>query len=206
VSDIVKTIPFLLELLNAIPSYVFVFDKDVRVAYCNAAGTELNGDGSMSKLRKVCGEALHCVHSGEEGLACGTTRYCKDCLLRSSIEKAFAGEKVFRLKTGLTVARKRGVNRAELLLSTFPFHHDGTPYVLALLDDVSELNELRSIVPICAWCKKIRDDKKYWRKVEDYVQEHMEVQLTHGICPECSAQVSNDIKSQLLRKDESKQQ
>jgi hypothetical protein len=206
VSDIVKTIPFLLELLNAIPSYVFVFDKDVRVAYCNAAGTEFKGDGSMSTPRKVCGEALHCVHSGEDGLVCGTTRYCKDCILRSSIEKAFAGEKVFRLKTGLTVAKKRGVNRAELLLSTFPFHHDGTPYVLALLDDVSELNELRSMVPICAWCKKIRGDKQYWRKVEDYVQEHMKIQLTHGICPDCMTQFLDDLESQSPRKDAPKQE
>jgi hypothetical protein len=40
-------------------------------------------------------------------------------------------------------------------------------------------------VPICASCKKIRDDKGYWNQVEKYVSEHSEAKFSHGICPEC---------------------
>lgn len=50
------------------------------------------------------------------------------------------------------------------------------------LDDVKTL---RGIVPICASCKKIRDDKGFWQQVERYVATHTEAQFTHGVCPDC---------------------
>lgn len=50
------------------------------------------------------------------------------------------------------------------------------------LDDV---RTLRGIVPICSSCKKIRDDKGYWKQVENYLTEHSEAQFSHGICPDC---------------------
>jgi CheY-like chemotaxis protein len=45
---------------------------------------------------------------------------------------------------------------------------------------------LSGLVPICAGCKKIRDDQGYWNQVEKYVQEHSEARFTHGMCPECA--------------------
>jgi DNA-binding response OmpR family regulator len=50
---------------------------------------------------------------------------------------------------------------------------------------LAEIKTLRGIVPICASCKKIRDDKGYWNLVEDYVRDHTEAEFSHGICPEC---------------------
>jgi len=50
---------------------------------------------------------------------------------------------------------------------------------------LDQVKTLRGIVPICANCKKIRDDKGYWNQVEAYVCQHTEAEFTHGICPEC---------------------
>ena len=50
---------------------------------------------------------------------------------------------------------------------------------------LDEVRTLRGIVPICANCKKIRDDKGYWNQVEKYVSERTEAQFSHGICPDC---------------------
>jgi hypothetical protein len=47
---------------------------------------------------------------------------------------------------------------------------------------------LSGLLPICAWCKKIRDDKGYWEKLEDYMERHTEAHFTHGICQECLKQ------------------
>jgi len=44
---------------------------------------------------------------------------------------------------------------------------------------------LAGLLPICASCKKIRDDKGYWNKLEDYISEHSEAEFTHGVCPDC---------------------
>lgn len=48
-----------------------------------------------------------------------------------------------------------------------------------------QIKTLRGIVPICASCKKIRDDRGYWNQVEVYVRDHTEAKFSHGICPEC---------------------
>ncbi len=49
----------------------------------------------------------------------------------------------------------------------------------------AEINTLRGIVPICAQCKKIRDDTGFWQQVEVYVRDHSEAEFSHGLCPEC---------------------
>lgn len=51
---------------------------------------------------------------------------------------------------------------------------------------LEQIKTLRGIVPICSHCKKIRDDKGYWEKVEAYLSKHTEAKFSHGICPECA--------------------
>lgn len=54
-----------------------------------------------------------------------------------------------------------------------------------LQDSLAQIKTLSGLVPICAHCKKIRDDKGYWEKVEVYIEEHSDAQFSHGICPDC---------------------
>jgi PAS domain S-box-containing protein len=79
-------------------------------------------------------------------------------------------------------------------------------FVLAMLEDISErrraeeerermidelkealanVKTLRGLIPICASCKKIRDDKGFWSQVEVYVRDRSEAEFSHGICPDC---------------------
>lgn len=55
-----------------------------------------------------------------------------------------------------------------------------------LQDAVSRIKILRGLLPICASCKKIRDDKGYWNDLESYISDHSEADFSHGICPECA--------------------
>lgn len=50
---------------------------------------------------------------------------------------------------------------------------------------LAEVKELRTILPICSYCKSIRNDKNYWQSVETYIANHTNVQLSHGVCPTC---------------------
>ena len=63
----------------------------------------------------------------------------------------------------------------------------------ALQKAFDEIRTLRGIVPICANCKKIRDDKGFWKQVEVYVQEHTEAVFSHGICVDCAQKLYPDI-------------
>ena len=51
---------------------------------------------------------------------------------------------------------------------------------------LSEIKQLRGIIPICASCKKIRDDEGYWHQVESYVSAHSDASFSHSICPNCA--------------------
>jgi ligand-binding sensor domain-containing protein len=57
---------------------------------------------------------------------------------------------------------------------------------------VSELKVLSGLLPICAWCKKVRDDQGYWNKIEAYLSARTDAQFTHGICPDCTKKVMAD--------------
>jgi PAS domain S-box-containing protein len=61
--------------------------------------------------------------------------------------------------------------------------------VLVLRDALSQVKTLSGLLPICAKCKKIRDDGGYWHSVEAYVRDHSEADFSHGICPDCAHQL-----------------
>jgi len=59
--------------------------------------------------------------------------------------------------------------------------------VAELEQSAARIKQLNGLLPICAWCKKVRDDHDYWQEVETYVASHSEARFTHGICPDCLA-------------------
>jgi hypothetical protein len=63
----------------------------------------------------------------------------------------------------------------------------------ALQEALDKVNTLSGLLPICANCKKIRDDSGYWQQVEIYIQNHAEVEFSHGICPDCMKKLYPDF-------------
>lgn len=55
-----------------------------------------------------------------------------------------------------------------------------------LNEALSEIKTLRGILPICSYCKKIRNDQGYWDQIEEYMETHTEIKFSHGICQECA--------------------
>ena len=53
---------------------------------------------------------------------------------------------------------------------------------------------MSGLLPICAGCKKIRDDKGYWNQVEGYIQNHSEARFSHGMCPDCMKKWYPDLE------------
>jgi len=54
-----------------------------------------------------------------------------------------------------------------------------------LKQSIEEINKLRGLIPICSYCKKIRNDSGYWKQLEEYIKEFFNTEFSHGICPEC---------------------
>lgn len=67
--------------------------------------------------------------------------------------------------------------------------------VKELEDALGRVRQLQGIIPICSYCKKIRDDANYWQQVEAYLASQADVRFSHGICPECyDSQVKPQLK------------
>jgi len=69
-----------------------------------------------------------------------------------------------------------------------------------LSEALAQVKQLKGLLPICMFCKKIRDDENYWQQIEDYIAQHSGAEFSHGVCPECyekhSPRYSKGQKSQ----------
>ena len=61
-------------------------------------------------------------------------------------------------------------------------------------DSLEQIKVLKGLLPICASCKKIRDDNGYWSQIESYIHENSEAEFSHGICPDCFRELYPDIE------------
>ncbi len=89
-------------------------------------------------------------------------------------------------------ARERGMPLS-------PLRKDGRVSSVVVVDtDVTarrrveeEADKLRTLVPVCSWCKKIRRDEGYWEELEGYIEESSGSRVTHGMCPDCQGKIVN---------------
>ena len=65
---------------------------------------------------------------------------------------------------------------------------------------LTEVKTLSGIIPICAGCKKIRDDKGFWNQVEAYIQTHSLATFSHGLCPDCTTRLYPEVAEEIKRK------
>ncbi|MBI4974457.1 MAG: PAS domain-containing protein [Candidatus Omnitrophica bacterium] len=76
--------------------------------------------------------------------------------------------------------------------------------ILELKDAIAKVKQLSGMLPICAGCKKIRDDKGYWNQIEIYIRDHSEAEFTHGLCPDCARKAYEELDR--LKKEKDKNQ
>ena len=108
-------------------------------------------------------------------------------VLSDAMNRALTIFSVVSLFLGLT---------AFVWLFTYGIHHyqRSREALIAKLDkSLKEITQLQGILPICANCKKIRDDKGYWNQIESYISDHSEAVFSHSICPECAAELYPEL-------------
>lgn len=123
------------------------------------------------------------VRSGGQALGFENRYICKDGSYRWFRWNATADmnhQLIYSLARDITESKRAEEERERL--------------VRELQDALGEVKELREILPICMYCKSIRNDQNYWQSVETYLANHTKTQLSHGICPEC---YQNVFKPQL---------
>ena len=114
------------------------------------------------------------VRAGEQALGFENRYLCKDGAYRWLLWNARADlehQVIYSVARDIT-ERKQAEDERERLLKE-------------LQASLAEVNELQRILPICMYCKKIRDDENYWQSVDAYLSHHTNTRFSHGICPTC---------------------
>ena len=183
-------------VFDAMPSLIFVVDADVRIQEYNAAAAELLLGKRETILKSRGGEALNCIHLKEASGRCGGTPSCKDCVIRASVTEAFQGNSVVRRRTRIQIDRDHDKVEIFAFVTATPFRFKERPFVLLVIEDISELMEIKRIIPICSICKEVRDKKETWSQLEAYFKKNWDVDFSHGLCPKCLKSEMEKIKNE----------
>jgi hypothetical protein len=81
---------------------------------------------------------------------------------------------------------------------TLSLRHNEQRLQARIHDAVARIKVLSGLLPICASCKKIRDDQGYWEQIEVYIRDHSEAQFSHGLCPSCIRQMYPEYAEAVL--------
>jgi PAS domain-containing protein len=185
----------LLDVLDALPVYIMLVDEDHTIQLANAA---VRNHTKLEPQEIVGCHCPECVH--------GSLTPYVGCPLEESVE------------TGQAVEREFYDEEQKLWVSSciYPTRYrtkDGKRLYFHWIQDISarkkvesEREEYRSrleqaltkllsgYIPICASCKKIRDEEESWRSVEDHVTERTGAVFSHGLCPDCAATLYPTVK------------
>lgn len=114
------------------------------------------------------------VRQGGQALGFENRYLCKDGSFRWFLWNAAPdaeGRVIYSVARDVTEGKRAAEERERL--------------VRELQTALAEVRTLRAILPICSYCRRVRDDENYWHSVESYISEHTSTRFTHGICPSC---------------------
>jgi nitrogen fixation/metabolism regulation signal transduction histidine kinase len=192
-TNVIEDLSFSRTVYDAVPSPILVVDDDVRIIDHNRAAAGILAPSSQSVLSRRAGEVLHCLNSQISPEGCGRAEPCRQCVIRGSVNRCLASGAVTRQKAHLELDDGSGAKEAHFLVSAAPLQHEQRRLVVLILEDMGEVVELRRLLPICARCKKVRDTDELWHRVEHYFSKHLDLDFTHGLCPECAAELYPEL-------------
>jgi sigma-B regulation protein RsbU (phosphoserine phosphatase) len=160
--------------------------EDIHIVITDWMMPEMNGLEVLKKIRErdeksfcyiILLTAKNNTNDVIEGIASGADEY---------IIKPFDKEELaVRVR-----AAQRIVELQQELLET---NKEQKELIIELEDALSKIRQLSGLLPICSYCKKIRDDQGSWNQLEVYISAHSETEFSHGICPECVKKVFPEL-------------
>jgi len=180
-------------VLNQIPALVWIIDHDLRFTSTDGAGLA----GINSRPNQSVGMSLYeyCrtddpefppIAAARRALAGESVSYDIDWsgrAFQSHVEPFLdpQGQVCGVIGIALDITERKAAE------------HEREQLIGQLQEALASIKTLRGLVPICAACKKIRDDGGYWNQLESYLHSHTEAEFSHGICPECARQLYGEF-------------
>ena len=176
------------DAVDLVPVPILLVDSDVRILDFNLAARRTFGlsEDCMS-LR--CGEVLRCAHSHDTAEGCGRGPECELCDIRTAVNNCLRGLDTKQKWTRFRFEQPANKLEFELLVSATLFPMPQGNAVLLVIEDFTEISRMRPIIPICASCKRVRQDSNCWQQVESFFTNNTGLRFSHGFCPECLKQL-----------------
>jgi PAS domain-containing protein len=171
--------------MDAVPSAIFIINETLQILDYNKAASVFIGEDAEMVICRLCGEVMHCFYENQSADACGATEFCDDCVVRNAVIAAYKGEPTVRSMHQFLVMKDDAKRITYIHVSASLNKINNEDLVVLTLEDITELEALRRILPMCSGCNKIRDTKGHWNTVESYFMKYSDVEFTHGICPNC---------------------
>jgi len=188
-------------IIDASVDSIIHIDNDMKVFWANEIAAARIKKAPEDLIGKKCYE-----------LFAGSNDFCSGCIFRDVLDTE---------KVGNTVLSLLGDNKAdksfwECYVVPVRDENNQVTGVIEIARNISlrkldeeererligklqkalfEVKKLSGLLPICASCKKIRDDKGYWNQIESYIREHSDANFTHSICPECKKKLYPELSN-----------
>ncbi len=182
-------------LINSLPGIMYVFDRSGRFLRWNKNFEEVSGHPA-NQIKKMVPLDFIALEDRAR--------------VKRSIEKVFR-EGDADIEAGFITGKEEAI---PYLLTGYRFIQGERNYLIGIGIDISDrieaekekeelieklretlsqVKQLSGLLPICALCKKIRDDKGYWNQIESYIKKHSEANFSHGLCPDCAKKLYPDL-------------
>ncbi len=173
---------------DAVPDLILLLDTDYRILRANKAAVSRLGMTSEEMVGRKCFECFHAEKAPPE--------HCPHARLLSDGKPHFGEITENRLGAVFEVgvwplrdAEGRTWGAVDVARDITERKHaeaERERLILELQQALAEVKTLSGLLPICASCKKIRDDQGYWQQIEAYISDHSHAEFTHSICPDCA--------------------
>jgi PAS domain S-box-containing protein len=172
------------ELANSISDVFFAVDMDMHCTYWNRASEQLTGISAKKAISQNISALFPESAVAELGVL--FTESIESQATKTHVAKMKFQGKVYYFDINIYPAR-HGLSVFFKDVSERTYAERERERLIAELQDaLGKVKTLSGLLPICAFCKKIRDDGGYWHQVETYIREYSEANFSHGICPECA--------------------
>ncbi|MBI5848682.1 MAG: PAS domain-containing protein [Nitrospirae bacterium] len=176
------------KLFDMIPDAVCILDRSYRIVRINKSMSERLGLMRENCIGTTCYEAVH--EKGCPADSCPHTKTLQDGSIHTTegYEKNLGG---WFLVTTSPWTDSGGnvvgsIHIARDISERKKLEEERGTLISELRDALTKVKQLSGFLPICASCKKIRDDKGCWQQIECYIRERSEAEFSHGVCPDCA--------------------
>ena len=184
---------------------VWTLDMDFNTTYVSPSIEKVLGFTPEERKRQKF-EEMVTPESLERIMAMLPDKLQRDKMQDADSDRSINIEVEYNHKNGSIVWMENNVkairDRSDSIIGMYGASHDITDRKKAkntlrqekdkLQDAITKIKQLSGLLPVCASCKKIRDDKGYWNQIESYIKDHSDADFSHSICPECAKKHQRD--------------